>query len=89
MNLIITHCRGQSELAKVYNSIVEKHLLRLIEINIDIRELINETEILSIEIKNESYPSLHYNQEKRTYSAETHNSIDEVIKDGNTIINGP
>lgn len=53
---MIFHKKGEL----VYNSIIDKQLCRLIEMNLDLKDLLYNTEILVIDVMNDSYPQLHF-----------------------------
>ena len=64
LSLMLHHCKNESEVAMLYNSVVDKNLLRLIEMNMDIRDLLNDSGIVITEIKNDLlFPSLHFSND--------------------------
>ena len=51
------HSKGEGDIAMLYNSIIDNQLFNLIKMNLDIKEILNETEIVMSDIRNEAYPA--------------------------------
>lgn len=77
--LIVYHCKGEGDLAMIYNQIIDKHMCRLLEMNLDLKDLIYDTEILMSDIRNDSYPALHYSIERKVFPALSHSSVSDVM----------
>lgn len=54
--------------------------------NLDIKEILNETEIIMSEIRSKTYPSQHKNIKKKLFGAAKQDSIYEVQMSGNDIL---
>ena len=52
---MVAHKKGELG----YNGIIDKSLVSLIKMNIDLKDVLYNSEILMMDIRHESYPALH------------------------------
>ena len=54
-------------------------MFKLLSMEIDIKEILDNTDILMTQIKGDTYPKLHYSKEEWIFPAQGQNSVKEII----------
>jgi|LauGreDrversion4_2_1035121.scaffolds.fasta_scaffold60214_2 hypothetical protein len=70
----------------VYSPIIEGNLSKLIQMGVDLKEVLYNSEILMIQITHKSYPPMHALTDSKIFPAKNHSSIQDVIIGGNEIL---
>ena len=69
LSLILHHSKSHGEISHLFNPVIGNNLIKLISMNLDIKDILTDSEILITEITHDSYPGLHFNRDKVVLSA--------------------